>query len=70
MKVGDLLLVGLAAIGIYYIGKRYMNDKKVNNQMQADKPAEQLNTETQPYSVNVPTLDGDDLNIIQWVENQ
>lgn len=73
MKLTDLLLVGLAAVGIYYIGKRFMNDAKKTpapipipdskkNEVIDEAPPKVVTT------IGTPSINGD-LDIIKWVTN-
>jgi len=72
MKLSDILLVGLAAVGIYYIGKRFMNDAKVKNAIAQVNENNDIISQPPPKSittVGTPNINGD-VDIVKWVENQ
>jgi hypothetical protein len=72
MKLSDILLVGLAAVGIYYIGKRFMNDAKLKNAIAQPSEDNDIISQPPPKSVTMvgtPNINGD-VDIVKWVENQ
>lgn len=74
MKVSDLLLIGLAAVGIYYVGKRFMNDanKKTSSASTPSAKSNDVIAQAPPKvvtTIGTPSINGD-LDIIKWVENE
>ena len=77
MKASDIVLVALAAVGIYYIGKRFMNDAKkpvsnVSTEPSIAPATNQIITEPPPKSITMigtPSINGTDIDVVKWVEN-
>lgn len=73
MKMSDLILVGLAAVGIYYIGKRFLNDAKKKNEIPTVSVSKSNDVIAQAppkvvTTIGTPSINGD-IDIIKWVEN-
>ena len=72
MKLSDILIVGLAAVGIYYIGKRFMNDAKTKSASESKNVDNSVIAQAPPKAVTMigtPTMNGD-IDIVRWVENE
>lgn len=73
MRIQDILIVGLAGIGIYYIAKRFIIDdkKRIANTIIQNPAEDNLITQSPPKvvtTIGTPTMDGE-IDIVRWVEN-
>lgn len=76
MRFSDILLIGLATVGIYYIGRRFLKDsnKPTMNTIIGNQTTPQNDVIAQAppkvvTMVGTPTIDGD-FDVLRWVENE